>query len=75
MKAKKFYRNLAQDMIWSLVTFISLLTYIVEVRPFFVSLLGIYFAGLSDGILGTVIMLTMIFYLASRNPDGKKMAR
>ena len=59
--------KLAKVMIWSLVTFTSLLTYVVEIRPFLISLLGIYFVGLFDGFFVTIIILAIIFYLASRN--------
>ena len=65
-KSENLYRKLAQLMFWTLVTFISLLTYVVEARPFLSSRVGIYCVGVSDGVLGIVVFLAMTFYLASR---------
>jgi len=64
-ESKEIYRKTAEKMFGTLVTSISLLTYLVEVRPFFSSLLGIYYVGLLDGTVGMIILLTLIFYLSS----------
>lgn len=69
LETANIFRKIAEAMIWSLLTVISLLTFIVEIRPFLNSLLGIYFVGLFDGIFVTIIALTIIFYLASRNSE------
>ena len=62
-----YYRELSKKMFWSLITCISLLTYVVEIRPFLDSLYGIYYVGLSDGIVTTIIALIVIFYAVSRS--------
>ena len=66
VKSRNHYHKLARTMLWSLVTFISLLTHVVEIRPFFNSLYGAYYAGLLDGIIITIFVLVVGFYLASR---------
>ena len=60
------YRKIAKVMFWSLLTVISLLASVVQIRPFLISILGVYFAGLFDGIFVTIIVLTIIFYVVSR---------
>ena len=65
-KPENLYRKLAQLMLWALVTFISLLTYVVEARPFLSSCVGIYCVGVFDGVLGIIIFLAIIFFFASR---------
>ena len=60
------YHRLAQRMLWSLVTIISLLTYVVEIRPFFNSLLGVYYVGLLDGVFTTIIVLVIAFFMFSK---------
>lgn len=67
LETKNIFRKIAEAMIWTLITVTSLLTYVVEIRPFFISLLGIYFAGLFDGIFITIIVLAIMFYVKSRN--------
>jgi hypothetical protein len=64
-ESKEIYRKTAEKLFATLVTSISLLTYLVEVRPFINSILGIYYVGLLDGIVATIILLALIFYLFS----------
>ena len=51
-----------------MLTFLSLLAYVTEARPFFSFTFGNYFVGLVDGVLATVLTLVAIFYLKGRNP-------
>lgn len=67
MKKARIYHQLADRMLWSLLTFLSLLAYITEARPFFYLTFGNYFVGLVDGILATILTLVGIFYLKARN--------
>jgi hypothetical protein len=49
-------------MLWSLLTFLSFLAYIVEARPFFRVAFGEYSVGLLDDLLTTILSLIAIFY-------------
>jgi len=67
MKNAKIYNELANKMLWSLLTFLSLLAYVTEARPFFHLTFGTYFVGLFDGTITTVLTLVAILYLKARN--------
>jgi hypothetical protein len=66
MKSSRVYRQLADRMFWSVLTFFSLLAYITEARPFFYLALGSYSVGLLDGVLATILILVVLFYLMAR---------
>lgn len=62
----KIYRGLSHNMLWVLFTFLGLLSYVTEARPFIYSYLGMYALGLMDGILISLLIMAIIFYLKSR---------
>lgn len=63
---KKIFRELVSKMLWSLLTLFSVLTYFSEIRQFILSNFGVYFVGLLDGVVVTIIVIVIIFYLASK---------
>jgi hypothetical protein len=67
IKNAKIYNELANKLLWSLLTFLSLLAYATEARPFFHLTFGTYFVGLFDGTIATILTLIAIFYLKARN--------
>ena len=66
MKSAELYRRLSYAMFGGFVTFLALLSYIAEARPFIDCSFGSYGVGLLDGILITVLTLAVAFYLRSK---------
>lgn len=63
---KKDFRELASILLWSLLTILCVLAYFSEIRQYVLSNFGVYFVGLLDGIVGTIIGIVIISYLASK---------
>ena len=66
MKATKLYQQLAKKLLWLLLTVLSLLAYVAEIRPFYILNAGIYFAGFFDGTLVILLILVVVFYYKSK---------
>lgn len=64
--SSELYGELSHATSWILVTFLALISYIAEARPFISSSFGTYPVGLLDGILMTIFVATTIFYLRSK---------
>lgn len=60
------YGKLSRSTVWISFTFLSLISYIAEVRPLVSSSLGNYATGLLDGVLVTSLIVAIIFYFLSR---------
>ena len=64
-KKEKYFEKMAKLIFWILVTLISMLEYITDIRPFFNSL-GVYFVGVLDGIVITIAVFVVAFYSVSK---------
>jgi hypothetical protein len=62
----ELYGKLSRSTVWITFTFLSLMSYVAEVRPFINSSFGIYAGGFLDGVLITVLAVVIIFYSLSR---------
>ena len=62
----EIYGKLSRSTAWISFTFLSLISYIVEVRPFISSSFGIYPAGVLDGLLIAALIVAIVFYSLSR---------
>ena len=73
LETANIFRRIVDTMIKSLLTVIGLLAYVVEIRPFLISLLGIYFTGFFDGIFVITIIViiwrgtTVVIFLKITN--------
>jgi len=66
MKKKDIaYRQLAKLLLSSVLTFLSLLCYVVEARPVLFTFGGNYLVGFSDGSLAIIFVLIVGLYLKS----------
>ena len=63
---RKDFRELAYMLLSSLLALFGVLAYFSEIRQFVLSSFGAYFLGFLDGVVATMIVLTIIFYLASK---------
>lgn len=61
-----FLRELAEKMLWSLLTLFSVLTYFSEIRPFILLNFGLYGSGLLDGVTVAIASVIVVFFLASK---------
>jgi hypothetical protein len=62
----ELYGRLSRSTVWISFTFLSLMSYVAEVRPFISSFFGIYAVGFLDGILVSALTVATIFYFLSR---------
>lgn len=65
-KSSSIFGRIARNLFWVLVTLITLLVYVVEIRQFFFTLLGVYCVGLMDGFVLTILSLVVVFYVVSK---------
>jgi hypothetical protein len=57
--------TIAKWMFWSLMALFSFVSYFAELRPIVVYSFGPYYSGVLDGIVVTIVTLSIIFHLAS----------
>ena len=62
---RKQKEEIAKSMFWGLTALLSFVSYFAELRPLFASSFGTYYSGMLDGIVVTIIALSVVFYLAS----------
>ena len=56
---------MAQKMLWLLLTLFAILSYLSEIRTYVLTNFGKYFAGTLDGVVLTMIVLTIALYVKS----------
>jgi polyferredoxin len=70
MKQKKIEHSQKEEtakwMLWGLTVLLSFVSYFAELRPLVASSFGAYYSGMLDGIVVTIVALTVVFYLASK---------
>jgi hypothetical protein len=67
MKVKQSQmEEIAKWMFWGLMTLLGFLSYLTELRPLITSSFGPYYSGVLDGVVATIGILALFFYLASR---------
>lgn len=64
-KNENYLEQMAKTLLSILVTLVSIFEYITDIRPFFNSL-GVYFAGVLDGIVITIAVFAIAFYSGSK---------
>jgi len=52
-------------MLWLLLTLFAILSYLSEIRTYVLTNFGKYFAGTLDGVVLTMIVLTIALYVKS----------
>lgn len=62
----EIYGKLSRSTAWILLTFLSFVSYLAEVRPFINSSFGIYPAGVLDGLLIAALIVAIVFYSLSK---------
>jgi hypothetical protein len=66
-------RELAKEMLWSLLTLFSVLTYFSEIRPFILLNFGLYGSGLLDGATMAITSIIVIFFLVSESQEKSEI--
>lgn len=58
--------EIAKWMFWGLTMLLSFVSYFAELRPLVTYSFGPYYSGMLDGIVVTIVALSIVFYLASQ---------
>lgn len=58
--------EIAKWMFWGLTVLLSFVSYFAELRPLVTNSSGPYISGMLDGIVATIVVLSIVFYLASK---------
>ena len=58
--------EIAKWMFWGLTVLLSFVSYFAELRPLVTHSSGPYYSGMLDGIVVTIVVLSIVFYLASK---------
>jgi hypothetical protein len=61
-KEEQIFLSLCKSIAWFLVTLLTYLGYITEIRPHFAIMFGAYFLGLLDGIVLSLTIVVLCFY-------------